>query len=91
MKRLRRGGYPVDDHVLESSGRALYAHAGIIGIDDAGSVFQGFDGTIETYDYRESYINEGPGSPPDPPPLTDAERRELAEEMVARWKKWGRL
>jgi hypothetical protein len=87
---MRRGNYPSDDHVLECTGREVYAHAGIIGIDDAGGVFHGFDGNIETADYR-ALFDSGVCSPPDPAPLSNAERRELAEAMVARWKKWGGL
>lgn len=91
MKRQCRGCYPSDEVLFECTGRAEYVHAGIIGIDEAGSVFQGFDGTIERWDYRETFKEEDYRMPSDPLPLTDAERRELAEEMVARWKKWGGL
>jgi hypothetical protein len=90
MRRPRRNGFPSDEIVFRCSGRTEYVHAGIIGIDDQGSVFQGFDGKIEDAGYRKDF-DAGDCSPGDPVPLTDAERRELAEEMVARWKKWGGL
>ena len=94
MKRPIRPDSPryfADEIVFEWTGRTEYVHADIIGIDGAGSVFQGYDGTIEAHDYRETYRDEDYRMPSDPPPLTDVERRELAEEMVRRWKKWGGL
>jgi hypothetical protein len=56
-----------------SSGRELYANNGIIGIDEAGDTFGGYDGSLE-------YLDD---------PLTKEERKELSEYMIERWKKYA--
>jgi hypothetical protein len=59
------------------SGRSFYANNSIIGIErDCVDVFYGFDGPVE-------------GPLDGPPGFTRAERREIAEEMIMRWKQWG--
>lgn len=51
---------------------------GIIGIDDRGEVFQGFDGEFPLYVYRgDARV-----------PLTAAELRELAALMLVRWQQF---
>jgi hypothetical protein len=60
------------------SGRAFYAHNGIIGIDPDGEVFEGYDGGIDIvreWDYEFQ-------------PWTPAERAELADEMIRRWQRF---
>lgn len=64
-----------------SSGREIRANLGILGLDglDSDNLYDGYDGMVwqEGSDWED--------------PFTEAERREIAELMVARWKRWGRL
>jgi len=78
-----------DIYELESSGRRFYAYGGVIGLnEDMDHPGYGFDGQLP----GDPAVCDDPDDPePDWRPLTEAERRELAEEMVRRWKAWGGL
>ncbi len=65
-----------DDIFALPSGRTFYANQGIIGIDPGGSISQGYDGGLEP---------SGEGD------FTPDERRQLAEMMIERWRKFGGL
>lgn len=65
-----------------ASGYEFEANGGIIGIDHAGGVFEGYDGRIV----------EGDREDPDLPGRrlwTEAERREVAAFMIRRWTEWA--
>jgi len=62
-----------DDGVKLSTGREIYAHAGIIGISPELEVTYGYDGSI--YD-PESGLNED---------FTRRELLELADHAIERW------
>lgn len=58
------------------SGREIYVSGGIVGISlDEEVIAEGYDGFIWTDE--------------DSSPWTPAEKRELAEMMIARWKWWA--
>ena len=84
MKKAPYEHYDCDTYLLDS-GRRFSANCHIIGIDEEGKIFGGYDQRIELVDW-DVEDNVGPNSG-----FTDEERRELAEHMVARWKKWGGL
>lgn len=63
------------DYIVLDNGRRIYVSAGVIGIDERGEAFNGYDGDFGEYE----------------PDLTPEERREVAEAMVERWRKWGGL
>ncbi len=76
---------PRDDrrsHIYLSSGRKIYAHALIIGIDPKLSVSYGYDGTIPwpVQDWDDWTPPEGK--------LTADDMRELADMMIERWQKF---
>lgn len=56
-----------------STGRRVDAHAGIIGINADGEIFDGYDGGFDVPPHN---------------PLTADEKRELADEMIARWQRY---
>ena len=56
------------------SGRRFYAHGGVLGMDDVG----------------ESITEGWDGGVEAGAPFTARERREIAEYMVARWRRWAR-
>jgi hypothetical protein len=67
------------------SGREVYANCGILGLpwepdprDPRETLFQGYDGG--------AYIAD---ADMDDPGFTPAERREIADHMVRRWREWG--
>lgn len=64
-----------EDFITLPSGREIGANRRIIGIDDRGAVFEGYDGGVDS--------PEGRG-------LTDAQRIELADIMIARWTEFKR-
>jgi hypothetical protein len=64
-----------DPDYVQVGGRPFYANRGIIGLDPDGNAFGGYDG----------------GFGPDVGEFTADERRELAEMMIARWRKFGGL
>ena len=67
-----------DEYVL-TSGRRVYANNGIIGIDHAGDIWEGYDGELSAgYDAKACT----------PLTFTDAERSEIADAMIARWSAW---
>ncbi len=72
------------DQVKLSTGRAFYAHEGIIGLSPDGWVYEGYDGVVLN---PERYVNEAEGFPAD---LTDAECCELADMMILRWTEFKR-
>lgn len=84
MKRAPDESYRCDGYIL-NSGRGFTANCRIIGIDEEGQVFGGYDQRVTLVDW-EVEENVGPHCG-----FTDEERRELAEHMVARWKAWGGL
>lgn len=60
-----------------STGRTFYANAEVIGIDAAGELHQGYDGSLVA-------------TPCHTPEFSFPEAEELANEMIARWEKWRR-
>lgn len=67
------------DKITFSTGTEIYAHNGIVGIDDALVITHGYDGNINLWpdvDYTHYYIR--PFSLP-------VECIELADMMIARW------
>lgn len=68
--------------LLESTGRRLEANGGLLSIDlETGEVFEGYDNRCE-HDDPDSYYGK---------PFTVDERREIAETMIAAWRKFGGL
>ncbi len=63
-----------DDEYELSTGKRIYANRGILGLGVSA------DGLSEGYD----------GSVGTKADFTDAERREMADEMIARWEAWAR-
>lgn len=66
-----------DDDVIFSTGKKRYANNGIIGLSPEGEVTEGYDGGFwqpEESEYRDDDA------------LTPAERVELADYMIERWK-----
>lgn len=65
-------------HVTLSSGRRFYAYSGMLSIAVDGDddwIGYGHDGV-----FQERIDEE---------PFSADERKEIAEHMIARWKKWG--
>ncbi len=65
---------PYRDEYEFSSGRKMYAHWGIIGIDEDLRLSEGYDGGI-------GY----PGNETRPSEFTPDDMRELADELIRRW------
>ena len=59
------------------SGRVFDANRGIIGLDEFGNLFEGYDGTLENYESEYAGVD---------PEFTPAERVEIADMMLARWQ-----
>ena len=73
--------------IILSSGRKIYANQNIVGIDDQGELFEGYDGTISwpSLDYQEAALraqHDGDWQ------LTSDDMRELCDIMIARWQKY---
>lgn len=66
------------DHYVLSTGRRFYAYADRLSLDGNGTLAYGYDGRI----YEDPEMT-------DEAPFTAAERKEIAEEMIARWRKWA--
>lgn len=68
-----------------SSGRRFYANGGILGLGpgDDETVSEGYDGDVEDPDGGVRFGNGLEGR------FTPDEKREIAEEMMRRWAKWG--
>jgi hypothetical protein len=78
MKLLDSVGPPWEQVLFESTGRSLYAHQHIIGIGLKGDeLCYGYDGDLLGFDERGNRTV-----------LTEAERHELADFMIARWQKF---
>ncbi len=60
------------------SGRSVHVFAGVLGIGANGQAFHGYDG------YLEPNYTQGP-----PLVFTEAERQEIAELAILRWKAWA--
>ncbi len=76
---------PGDDGFVLSTGRTFYANRLILGLaPDGDVVYEGYDGIVEATRARDDWENEGAE-----PPFTPAERREIAEYMIERWRAWG--
>lgn len=71
--------YDGDDGYTFDSGRTASANRGIIGISPDLTVTDGYDSGFDTDPPRESFYDE------DAQPLTDAERADLADYMIALW------
>lgn len=70
-----------------STGREIKAHLGIIGIspDEPTHVYDGYDGDI----YEADPASDSSNDPAlDAPPLSLAERCELADYMIERWTQY---
>ena len=59
------------------SGKVINAHAGIIGIDKNGAIYDGYDGRIFDPDHGDGFDSEQE--------LTPVEQAELADVMMERW------
>lgn len=74
------------DYCILSSGRRFYAFGGNLSIDGegdpAGSLLYGSDGGYDP-DHCENYGTQKYT------PFTPAERKEIAEYVIAVWKKWA--
>jgi len=70
--------------VTLSSGRTFEANRGLLSLSEDGVVHDGYDGS---FDFLPDDIRDDD----DMQPWTPAERREIAEYMVARWAAWGDL
>ena len=69
-----------DENYVLSTGRVIYANRGILGLAPKSRVlYEGFDG---------AHPFEGDPGMTDAP-LTAAERQEIADEMIARWRAWA--
>jgi len=66
-----------------SSGREFYANGQILGITRDGRLTEGYDSEIEL-EWRDPEGEEWSDTP-----FTVAERREIADYMVARWLVWA--
>ena len=62
-----------------SSGRNIDANSGVIGINEDGEVFSGYDERVLGID-RPEWAGD------DEAPFSAAERAELADLMIARWQ-----
>ena len=68
-----------------ASGRTVYAYGGVLGLgQDAIAVLYGWDGGVEDADWG---VDEGDHMH-DGAPFTEAERQEIATEMIRRWEWW---
>jgi hypothetical protein len=80
------GGEMSNKKIVLSTGREIYAHCGIIGINDELEVYDGYDGTISeaSLDAENLDINKSC----DRDEFSHLERLELATMMIARWTKY---
>ena len=76
----------VDRHHVElNSGKSFTAYAGILGLGEDLELREGYDG----------HVDEDEADPPHEfaayvrPRFTSAERREIAEYMIALWTRWA--
>jgi hypothetical protein len=87
MKRAQ-GKYGGAMYVLES-GREIHANWGVLGIadqvDGPGTLTQGFDDTV--HGAEDDSIEHA--LDPDVVPMTLAERREVAADVIAQWVAWA--
>lgn len=61
-----------------SAGREFYSCTNSLSVDEDGDdLYYGHDGRVDEWTHG------------DQSPLTAEERREIAEYMIARWKRWG--
>ena len=65
------------DDITFTSGRELYANNRIVGIDDDGYLFQGYDGGIPYPDTNGYDVQFSP-----------EDMRELADLMIMRWQRF---
>lgn len=70
---------PDDKLMFHTTGRVVSAHNHIIGIDERGSVYDGYDGQLDTSWETPDMDGE----------LSAAERKELSEYMIIRWQRFG--
>ena len=75
-----------DDIYTLSTGRTFYANNGILGIDPKLRIFDGYDGEF----HQENNPRDDEADYPDVR-WTQAERAEIAAEMVRRWTEWGKM
>lgn len=68
-----------------SSGREVDGNRDLFSPGDDGALYEGYDGVV---DASMEYERDWPGAKQ---PLTDEERREVAEQMIARWRAWAAL
>ena len=57
-----------------ASNRTFYAYDGIVSVHPGGHLTEGYDSRVSEFHDE---------------PLTFEERREIADEMIARWSKWA--
>lgn len=67
------------DRLIFSDAGETYANDGVVGIDGNGVAFEGYDGAL----YLSIALDESLNS------FTPAQKRELAEFMIERWKQFG--
>lgn len=65
--------------IFECSGRTMSVFMSVVGLDEIGETYTGYDNELRVDDARY----------PDSK-LTPDERQELADVMIDRWKKYGR-
>ena len=61
------------------TGFEFYANGGVIGIDDQGNIYEGYDGELNTVWHNDL---------DDYAPLPKESKIALAEEMIERWTKF---
>lgn len=64
--------------IFDCSGRSLSVFMSVVGINDKGDTYTGFDDGLRV------------DAPYPDSKLTPGERQELAQVMIDRWKKYGR-
>lgn len=73
--------YEKEQEFVLSTGKKIYANAGILGLSaetKESSLFQGYDSIYDTSNEEECSFN-----------LTQEERKEIAEYMIDLWKEWA--
>jgi len=72
MKRTTQSGV-----FVLSTGREIAANRWILGVEDDGSISEGYDGHVFVNSPHAEYE-----------PFTDIERWEIADYMIGRWTDW---
>jgi hypothetical protein len=78
--------------MILKSGREFWPNCGIIGINEKGEMFAGYDNPLEGVEIPSDHVSRTPAGDYDAAlehaRFTPEERHEIADEMIARWKAW---